>query len=596
MRTDSFNHNKTEKMKDIAMEKKTAAEILAFMRYGYFKSFEENAGDSERLKAFFARRPKGYAYYDFPEYEVAVSDGSEIWMGRGDRIVRAKDGSFHLMFRRSDGYTAKWGRTKDENPTHCPWGNEIADIEITTTCNGIRDKEGKRMPCAFCFPEGTNITMADGSLKDISEIVVGDRVLSYHNGQQVENVVKEVYCRDYTGKLIGGFANYSDSRHKPSYHVLPNATPEHPFMVRNGSEYEEVKATDLKYRPEAELLFDDNKDGCLTSLEESDYCGKVYNFHCEPNSMYFADGVLVHNCYKANTPNGEYMTFDTFKEVFDLMNQPKTMTQIAFGVDAECKTNPDVWRIMDYCLENDVVPNVTVADIDYDTAREIVRRCGACAVSAYERNLGCCHESIANLLKARDELGKKDFTVNIHCLVAAETRNLVWKLLDEVRIARKGGFGSGDVRRSLRGVKAVVLLSLKKKGRGEGFHVLPEDEYRKIVDFCFDNGLPFGMDSCGANKFLRAIESRPDRDAIVSCVEPCEKLLFSTYVNVEGKMFPCSFMEGTEKWRDGIDLTGGAFRDYGAEVWNHGRVREDRQCSIDCIERNGCNSCPYYEV
>ena len=28
--------------------------------------------------------------------------------------------------------------------------------------------------------------------------------------------------------------------------------------------------------------------------------GKVYNFHCTPNENYFANGILVHNCYKGN--------------------------------------------------------------------------------------------------------------------------------------------------------------------------------------------------------------------------------------------------------------------------------------------------------
>ena len=132
----------------------------------------------------------------------------------------------------------------------------------------------------------------------------------------------------------------------------------------------------------------------IKSITKEKFSGKVYNFHCLPNENYFADGVLVHNCYKSNQPNGSYMPFDTFKVVFDKMNQPRTMTQIAFGVDAECVTNPDVWRIMDYCNENGVTPNVTVADISKETAENIVRRCGACAVSCYERNRNCCYDSI----------------------------------------------------------------------------------------------------------------------------------------------------------------------------------------------------------
>ena len=648
---------------------------------------------------------------NFPQYQVAIEDN-------GDRVVKSNDRSFNMVFKRCDGYTAKWGKKPEDNPTHCSWGNEIADIEITTSCSGIRDKEGNRSPCAFCFPKGTNITMADGSLKDISEIEVGDKVLSYHNGQRVENVVKEVYCRDYTGKLLRGFAYYSDSRHRPRCHILPDATPEHPFMVRNGNEYEEVRAADLKYRPEAELLFDDNQDGWPADLEEINYCGKVYNFHCEPDAMYFADGVLVHNCYKANTPKGSYMTFETFKRVFDLMNQPRTMTQIALGVDAECKTNPDVWRIMDYCLENNVVPNVTVADISQETAENIVKRCGACAVSCYERNKDCCYDSIKLLVDEAKKQGQENFKVNMHLLVSKETEHFVMEVLHD-RIADK----------RLSGMGAIVLLSLKQKGRGKAFHKMDYEAYAKAIEFLQDHNIAYGSDSCGANKLMQALKeyhsvdrwaeriksklcddkgkclvvqlgekqflawsksnnptelyaehylicnkvvknaisctnampisdvqvalpfdakvdgkefvqmgmqfSDEDRNKLKRChfkseivdsqlvdvkqiepcikraaetesrlrlenalqsIENCESLLYSIYVNVEGIVYPCSFMEGEGEWKEGIDLKDDKYKNFTTQVWNHPKVLAWRQNAVRCIKCNGCNQCPHYEV
>ena len=32
-------------------------------------------------------------------------------------------------------------------------------------------------------------------------------------------------------------------------------------------------------------------------IEAVDFDGFVYNFHCTPDEVYFANGVLVHNCY-----------------------------------------------------------------------------------------------------------------------------------------------------------------------------------------------------------------------------------------------------------------------------------------------------------
>ena len=57
----------------------------------------------------------------------------------GNRFISGKDHGFHMLFRKSDGFTAKWGKTFAEDPAFNPFGNEIADIEITTRCSGIRD-------------------------------------------------------------------------------------------------------------------------------------------------------------------------------------------------------------------------------------------------------------------------------------------------------------------------------------------------------------------------------------------------------------------------------------------------------------------------
>ena len=175
---------------------------------------------------------KKFLAYDFGTYKVYIDQ-------YGNRYIEAADGNFHLLFLKNNGWTAKWGKTFEDNPTHCPFGNEIADIEITKMCRGIRNKDGKRTVCPWC--------------------------------------------------------------------------------------------------------------------------------------------------YKSNTPNGTYMDFGTFKRIFDKLNAPKTMTQIAFGVDAEASDvlNPDIWKIMDYTLSNGVTPNITVADIDEYTARNLVKRCGAIAVSMY---------------------------------------------------------------------------------------------------------------------------------------------------------------------------------------------------------------------
>ena len=331
----------------------------------------------------------------------------------------------------------------------------------------------------------------------------------------------------------------------------------------------------------------------IKSITKEKFSGKVFNFHCLPNENYFANGVLVHNCYKSNQPNGSYMPFDTFKAVFDKMNQPKTMTQIALGVDAECRTNPDVWRIMDYCNENDVTPNVTVADIDHGTAENIVKRCGACAVSCYERNKNCCYDSIKLLTDEAKRQGRDWFKVNMHLLVSHETEKFVFEVLND-RL--------NDDR--LKGMGAIVLLSLKQKGRGKAFSKMDDEVYRKVIFFLQDNNIPYGSDSCGANRLMASLkEYYKDKEngeeqykRVLNCISPCESLMESIYVNVNGEVFPCSFMEKEPGWEKGIDLTDDKYKNFTTQVWNHPRILEWRQNALRCIDCNGCNQCPHYEI
>lgn len=369
--------------------------------------------------------------FDFPKHQVLIGD-------KGNRKVVAKDGSFHLLFDYATGLTLKYGHTQEEDPTHCPFGPEIADIEITTKCPGIRREDGLRTPCPWC--------------------------------------------------------------------------------------------------------------------------------------------------YKSNTANGENMSFETFKHVFDLLNAKKTLTQIAFGADSSLESNPDVWKMFEYCREHMVVPNVTVADITPETAEKIVSLCGAVAVSWYPTiNPDRCYDTVKLLL---DESKKqnKHMQVNIHALLSKETFPLFDELIDHYEKDER-----------LSGMNAIVILSLKQKGRGEQFQIVKEEDFELLMDEFFEKKVRFGMDSCSATKFLKYLKKHPERGDLASMVEPCESFgLFSSYVNYLGVYYPCSFMEEVGNWKTGIDLI--QVQDFEKEVWYSERLCKDRERSLNMIKKHGCTHCPYYEV
>ena len=56
--------------------------------------------------------------------------------------------SYNTVFNTETGFFARWGKTQDEDPIMSPFGNEIADIEISTIC-----KQG----CKFCYKSNTAV-------------------------------------------------------------------------------------------------------------------------------------------------------------------------------------------------------------------------------------------------------------------------------------------------------------------------------------------------------------------------------------------------------------------------------------------------------
>lgn len=276
-------------------------------------------------------------------------------------------------------------------------------------------------------------------------------------------------------------------------------------------------------------------------------------------------------CYKSNTPNGKNMSLDTFKTIFAKL--PKSVTQIAFGADASATSNPDLFAMMQYCRDNGVVPNITVADISEKTAKQLTKLCGAVSVSYYNKT--SCYGSVKRLIDA----GLKQ--CNIHCLISEETYFDAIELLNDIKI---------DPR--LRGLNAVVFLALKQKGRGSSFTPLANDKFNDLVSKALDAKIGFGFDSCSCSKFLESVKDHENFSRFSMLSEPCESLCFSMYCNVDGHFFPCSFTEGEGDWKEGIDLT--VVDDFLKEVWFVDKVIACRNLIV--AARKAKKSCFYFDV
>ncbi len=174
------------------------------------------------------------------------------------------------------------------------------------------------------------------------------------------------------------------------------------------------------------------------------------------------------------------------------------------------------------------------------------------------------------------------FATNMHIMISQETLGNVWETLTDIVMKEP----------KLAGLNAIVFLSLKKKGRGVGHNPISQEEFTRITEFCIENKISFGFDSCSAPKFLKAVEGHKDEEHFKMVAEPCESTRFSVYIDVNGEMYPCSFCEGIEGWGRGISVS--KCQDFVKDVWMDEKTVDFRSKCISCM--NMKKACQVYEV
>lgn len=287
-------------------------------------------------------------------------------------------------------------------------------------------------------------------------------------------------------------------------------------------------------------------------------------------------------CYKVNgrEQRVENMSLATYRDVLDaLLDGGAPLTQVALGITG-VKTNPDLIPIMRYTRQQGVFPNLTLtgADLEIDLAGQIAELCGGLAVSCHPGQKELCYDTVSLF----SSLGVEQ--TNIHAVLSNESVGMINSLImDRERDSR------------LAGLNAIVLLSVKPKGRAKGrFEPIDAVQYDQLVEFAIRSNKGIGFDSCGAGRFLNALEvglangiyTEQLVDQWRQATEPCESMCFSIYINVKGRVYPCSFCEGEEGFEP-IDLAANGI----SRVWHSGQA----QCFRDLLRRRN-RQCPVFEV
>ena len=281
-------------------------------------------------------------------------------------------------------------------------------------------------------------------------------------------------------------------------------------------------------------------------------------------------------CYKGNTSDGENMSLETFKKIFEKINRFPSIGQIAFGI-TDIDANPEMWDIFDYAKANSVTPNVTIngSRMTPELFDRLAKTMGAVAVSVgdecYDKN------NSYNAIKELTDRGMRQ--VNIHVVVHSNNFDFVKQVLvDKLTDPR------------LKNLNAIVMLSIKPKGRAKDkYFSLNQDKYTELVTFALDNHIGIGADSCGCFKFYNAIKDNEKYKHLDKYLDPCESTLTSLYINTLGIFTPCSFAEDIH---EGLSIL--ECNDFLKEIWWNERTKKFREGVIAC--RNCSKNCSIYDI
>jgi MoaA/NifB/PqqE/SkfB family radical SAM enzyme len=283
-------------------------------------------------------------------------------------------------------------------------------------------------------------------------------------------------------------------------------------------------------------------------------------------------------CYKSNNPDGVNMSLETYKQLFSKL--PLSVTQVAFGI-TDIDANPDMWDIFDYTRSNGVIPNVTIngSRMKPELYDRLSKTMGAVAVSV---GTGYNKDNSYNSIKELTDRGMKQ--VNIHNMICLENFDYTIQVMKDCKTDER-----------LKNLNALVLLSLKTKGRAENrFHPLPQDKFNELCKFALSENISIGFDSCSSHKFFSYLDSDKSltddfKNNMKNCVEPCESGCYSSYIDTEGFYFPCSFTPGTDDWKEGLNVL--ECDDFIDDIWQHEKTVKFRNKLI------GCNrDCPLYKI
>lgn len=258
-----------------------------------------------------------------------------------------RDGDTCIVFNSNTGTKLRFSPNYDAPDYTKSSLPELVDLKITDNCT---------YGCEFCLIPGTLIAQPHGT-KRIEQIRAGDDVLVFNIDDGVlENAdVEEVYTREYHGIVY--VVTLDDNS-------VITMTPEHPVYVHGHGWLEAQKLqANMNVTTLGNMWPEKTNASMIQSIVKEQYDGMVYNFATPPQHNYFANGLLVHNCYQGSTKAGKHAKLEDIKRILDTL-AAQGCFEIAFG-GGEPTRHPHFAEILEYTHSLNMAPNFTTFGVDW---------------------------------------------------------------------------------------------------------------------------------------------------------------------------------------------------------------------------------------
>jgi hypothetical protein len=229
------------------------------------------------------------------------------------------------------------------------YSSHILDMEIADTFFIGDGQLSVKIVAHNCFPAGTKITMADGSVKNIEDVKAGDKLLTINENtlEQSEGRVGDVLVKKdrllFEFKLEDGGVIKSTSHHR--------------YFVKEKSW---LTAQDIQV---GDVLVRSNGDDVkVESIEQHE--GEFEVFHIidvKDNHTYYAEDILVHNykaCFIAGTEitlaNGDVKNIEDVAVGEEVLTYNEDKKETEAGVVGDLKKH-EVQSVIRLTLDNENV-------------------------------------------------------------------------------------------------------------------------------------------------------------------------------------------------------------------------------------------------